>query len=90
MTDKPNWWPQLMDDEWRSRLRSDYPEDTAGMSDDALNEHYGAGWKYVDTWDHLGDARQDYEALADAFLKLVEQAEHHAAAILASLEVSDD
>lgn len=75
MSDKPWWWPQLMDDEWRASLRADYPEDTAGMDDDDLNAKYGEdGWKYVDTWDHLGDARQQFEALADAFLKLASDA----------------
>jgi hypothetical protein len=73
MADKPYWWPQPMNDEWRGRLRVDYPEDTVGLSDDGLDEKYGEGWKYVDTWDHLGDARSDWQELADAFLKLVEQ-----------------
>lgn len=72
MPDKPYWWPELPDDEWRARLRADYPEKTAGWSDEQLNDHYHVyGWKYTDTWDHLKDARQAYEALADAFLALV-------------------
>lgn len=72
MTEKPYWWPELADDEWRARMRADYPEETAGMDDDEINDHYNEwGGKYVDTWDHLGDARSEYERLADAFLKLV-------------------
>lgn len=37
-------------------------------------ERANTGWKYSDTWDHLGDAREHFEALADAFLALVEKA----------------
>ena len=59
-----------MDAEWCSRLRTDYPG-KADCSDDELKDYFGEGWKYVDTWDHLGDARSNYEQLADAFLKLV-------------------
>lgn len=70
MSEKPYWWPTLVDDEWRDRIRADYPEETDGMDDDSIDEKYSDGWKYVDLWDHLGDARNDYEGLADAFLKL--------------------
>jgi len=68
---KPHWFPVLTDAKWISRVRKDYPLDTAGMGDDALRDEYADGWKYADTWDHLGDARQDYEYLADAYLKLL-------------------
>jgi hypothetical protein len=71
MSDKPYWWPQLKDDEWRAQLRKDY-EEAADMNDEELDDHYGEGAnKYVDLWDHLGDAREEYQYLADAFLKLV-------------------
>lgn len=71
MSEKPYWWPELADDAWRARLRDDYPEETADWSDEKLDDYYNEhGWKYVDTWDHLGDAREEYEKLADAFLKL--------------------
>lgn len=70
---KPWWWPQPVNDEWRARIRADYPEETDGWDDDTLDDHYSDGWKYTDTWDHLGDARDEYEGLADAFLALVEE-----------------
>jgi hypothetical protein len=70
MADRPYWWPQPINDEWRASCRADYPE-YAEWSDDELDEYFGDGWKYADTWDHLGDARSEYEQLADAFLKLV-------------------
>lgn len=74
MTDKPYWWPQLPDAEWRERIREDYPEKVAGWSDDEIDDYFNeAGCKYVDVWDHVGDARCDYENLADAFLSLVEE-----------------
>lgn len=74
MTDKkPWWWPDEINDEWFARIRKDYPDDTADMSKDEIEEKYGGGWKYSDTWDHLGDARGDWQQLADAFLKLVEE-----------------
>ena len=73
--DKPSWWPQLVTPEWRMRIRADYPEDTVGMNDDALDDYYADGWRYATTWDHLGDARCDYQELADAFLKLVTDAD---------------
>ena len=39
------------------------------LADDDERDH--TGWRYTDTWDHLGDARSEYEKLADAFLGLV-------------------
>jgi hypothetical protein len=73
MTDnKPWWWPVRMDAEWFARLRSNYPEKVE-WSDEELQDYFGEGWdKFTDTWDHLGDARAEYEHLAEAFLKLVE------------------
>lgn len=68
---KPWWWPTEANDEWRAQLRKDYPETAKDMSDDDLDAEYNEeGYKYVTTWDHLGDAREDHEQLADAFLKL--------------------
>ena len=72
MTDEhPWWWPVPTDAKWLARIRADYP-DHAGWSDEDLRDHYAEGWKSADTWDHLGDAREDYQMLADAFLDLVE------------------
>lgn len=70
MTEKPWWFPQLVGAEYFARLREDYPE-KADWSDEQLADHFTDGWKYVDTWDHLGDARAQFEALADAYLELL-------------------
>ncbi|NNW55473.1 MULTISPECIES: hypothetical protein [unclassified Roseobacter] len=73
MTNKPWWWPQRVDQEWLQRLRQDYP-DKADWSDDSLIDYFNDGrMKFSDTWDHLGDARDEYEKLASAFLDLVEK-----------------
>lgn len=71
MSDKPWWFPVLADHQWANRIRADYPEHTVGMDDDAIRDEYADGWKYADVWDHLGDARADYEKLADDYLQLV-------------------
>lgn len=70
--EKPWWFPVLADAAWCDRIRKDYPEDTDGMDDEEIREEYAHGWKYADTWDHLGDAREEYEQLADAYLALLE------------------
>jgi hypothetical protein len=67
----PWWFPVITDSKWVANIRKDYPENTANMDDDEVRDHYADGRKYVDTWDHLGDARDEYEALADAYLKLL-------------------
>jgi hypothetical protein len=72
MTEKPHWFPQATDAAWCARIREEYPEETEGMDDDSIREEFADGWKYADTWDHLGDAREAYEELADAYLALLE------------------
>ena len=74
MDEKPWWFPTLTNDEWIARVRADYPDDTRKMDDDDIRERYADGWKYADTWDHLGDARAGYEKLADAYLELLAKA----------------
>ena len=69
---KPYWFPELCDAAYCKRLREDYPDDAADMSDEELIEHYNAGAKYSTTWDDIGDAYEEYEPLADAFLDLLE------------------
>lgn len=72
----PWWWPRLANDpEYLATFRKDMPETAEGMTDEDLAEYLGEGWKYADTWDHLGDAREEYEKLADAFLALVAENE---------------
>jgi hypothetical protein len=65
----PWWFPVLTDAAWMARLRKDYPDEAGDMDDDELREYYAGGWKYSDTWDHLGDARAEYQALADSYLE---------------------
>lgn len=70
--EKPWWWPVPIDDEWRARIRADYPEETEGMSDESIDDLYAAPYaKYEYLWDHIGDAMEEHQRLADAFLKLV-------------------
>ena len=70
MTEKPWWLPQLADGEYFARLRADYP-DKADWSDERLNDWFNASRKYAVTWDHEGDAYEQFEALADAYLALL-------------------
>lgn len=73
--DKPWWWPVPMDDEWRDYIRHEYysVRGAEEVSDEQIDYIYGNGSKYVDVWDHLGDARASYEKLADAFFKLLNE-----------------
>lgn len=70
-TEKPWWYPELTDAAWIARIRADYPEDAEGMDDEEIREKYADGCKYADTWDNLGDARTQFEKLADAYLALL-------------------
>ena len=70
---KPWWWPVVTDEKYIARLREDYPEETTRMSDEEVRDYYDNGRKYSNLWDHVGDAADEHEKLADAFLKLVEE-----------------
>ncbi len=71
------WFPVRIDAAYFARLRKDYPDKT-DWSDEELREHFdGEDEKYSFTWDHLGDAKEEFEELADAFFKL--HADHLAA-----------
>ena len=70
MDKKPYWFPEVCDKAYCKRLREDYPEKASGMTDEELIAHYADGNKYATTWDHVGDAYQDYEPLADSFLAM--------------------
>ena len=65
------WFPKVIDTAYCDRLRRDYPED-ADLDDDSIREKYGCTGKYnkPSLWDHTGDAEEDYERLADEYLKL--------------------
>lgn len=65
---KPWWYPELVDASYLARLREDYPEHAA-WGDDELRSHYDCESRYGVTWDHIGDAYEEYEPLADAYLK---------------------
>lgn len=68
---KKAWWePQLADATYIAQLRADYPEKCEGMSDEWVLNHYAEGRKYAVTWDHLWDAYDQFEKLADAYFKL--------------------
>ena len=73
-TERPWWFPVLTTDpDWINTIRVDYPEDTAEMTDEEIVMDYGDDQKYATTWDNIGDAHDDYEPLADAYLALLEQ-----------------
>lgn len=70
---KNAWWlPILADEKWCTRIRSNYPNDAA-MDDESLRNKYANGRKYAVTWDHLGDAYDQFESLADAYRALVKR-----------------
>jgi hypothetical protein len=70
MTDKkPYWFPILCNKEYFEQLRKDYPEN-AEWSDEELHEYYNNSLKYQTLWDHIGDAYEDFEPLADMYLKM--------------------
>ena len=71
---KREWWePVLADAAYVARLRKDYPEKTEGMSDQWCINYYADGRKYAVTWDHVGDAYDQFEELADAYFALKQQ-----------------
>lgn len=69
-TEKPWWWPELTDAIWCERIRGDYPE-AASWDDESIRDEYADGLKYANLWDHTGDAAEQFEKLADAFLDLI-------------------
>ena len=70
-SEKPWWFPELTGATWCARIRADYPDDAGSMTDDEIRDEYADGNKYADTWDHVGDAREQFEALADAYIALL-------------------
>ena len=73
MAKKPWWEPVLADAAYAARLRADYPETCEGKSDEWVLDHYADGRKYAVTWDHVGDAYEQFEELADAYFELKSQ-----------------
>ena len=66
------WYPQLTDRTFVAALRRDYHHDAA-LSDEVLIKKYAEGRKYAVTWDHLGDAYDQFEQLSDAYLTALDQ-----------------
>ena len=64
----PWWWPEVTDSAWIKSIKEDY--DCAGMDDDEIRNVYAKGLRYAVTWDHIGDAYEHFEPLADSMLKL--------------------
>ena len=62
MDKKPWWWPERTDAAWCDRIRHEYDE---AMCDDDIREKYANGRKYAVLWDHVGDAYDQFERLAD-------------------------
>jgi len=73
--DKPWWFPEKVDAAHCAQLREDYPDKAEGMDDEELIEYFDNGQKYSTTWDHIGDAYEQYEPLVDAFLGLLAASE---------------
>ena len=66
---KDQWWfPVLIDEDHIAQLRQDYPEH-AGKTDEELIDYFDNHQKYSTTWDHVGDAYEEYEPLADSYLE---------------------
>jgi len=71
-TSKENewWWPVVVDDAYFNQLRSDYP-DKAEWSNESLADYFEVEeGGFSDTWDHAGDARDEYAEVAKHMLTL--------------------
>jgi hypothetical protein len=68
---KKEWWyPTIINDEYIAQLREDYPDETEDLDDESVLEYFNEfDQKYATTWDHVGDAYEEYEPLVEAFLE---------------------
>lgn len=73
MCEKPYWHPLQRQQEFINEMKIDYPEDAHLSDDEIMKKHEEFGRKYSVCWDHIGDAWNDYEPLADAFIELEEK-----------------
>jgi hypothetical protein len=73
--DKPYWYPELTDEKWCQRVRDDYniPQ---SVTDKKIRDKYANGQKYAVLWDNLEEAYDQFEKLADAYLKLLKEKGH--------------
>lgn len=67
---KPWWYPVKCDADYCNQLREDMQDAVYGMSDEELVEEFNDGLKYQRLWDHIGDAYEQFEPLAEAYLEL--------------------
>lgn len=87
--EKPYWYPQKTDSEWAEQMRRDMPE-YQHFSDDDLREKFADGKKYHVLWDHTGDAYEQFEKLADAYLEIMENATELEHQLLAAMQSFKD
>lgn len=73
MARKEYWHPQLTDAAWAQKIRKEYG--LGDVTDEEIRETYADGAKYAVTWDHVGDAYDDWEQLADDWIRLRTQLE---------------
>lgn len=69
-TKKEWWYPKLIDSDYVKKLREDYPDGTQGLDDEMALEKFDNSQKYSTLWDHVGEAYEQFEPLADAYLEL--------------------
>lgn len=67
--EKPFWFPRVVGPDTVAQLRKDY-DLSDSMDDESVLATYEYWGRYENTslWDHCGDAAEDYEPLADAYL----------------------
>lgn len=63
------WFPERADKAYCDERRRIYDE-AKGMTDAETVDHYNEGRKFRALWDHVGDAYEAYEPLAEAYLEL--------------------
>jgi len=80
--EKPWWWPKRTDAEWCQWARGEYGlAETA--TDGSIRYFYADNRSFAVAWDHLGDARDEHEELAKAFLIAIEALEQNVSAFMA-------
>ena len=68
------WHPKITDVAWCKEIREEgYDEDDADLDDEGIRDHYADGAKYAVTWDHVGDAKDDWEPMADDWILLCKE-----------------
>jgi len=65
------WWPQETDSAWCRETRNEgYKDEDKDADDEEIREEYADGQKYWTGWDHVGDAYEQFEPLADDWRRL--------------------